>query len=54
MSITNIKKDGLFKAAECPYSATAMEAVKEMQDFAGKSFNEKAKVVSNALTKKHP
>ncbi len=54
MSITILVKDGLFEAADCPYSATAMEAVKEMQDFNNKSLSEKAKVVIDALIKKHP
>ncbi len=54
MSITIFVKDGLFEVADCPYSATAMEAVKEMQDFNNKSFSDKAKVVWCALHKKHP
>ena len=45
MSVTNIVKDGLFKATDCPYSATAIEAAKQMKDFEGKSFYEKAEVV---------
>ena len=44
----------MFKAADCPYSATAIEAVKEMQDFNNKSFSDKAKIVIDALEKKHP
>ena len=54
MSITDISKHGMFKAADCPYSATAIEAVKEMQDFNNKSFSEKAIVVYDALCNKHP
>ena len=54
MSIKNIQKDGLFKNSYCPYSATAIEAVEEMQDFEGKCFFVKAKVVRDALEKKHP
>ncbi len=54
MSIASIEKRGLFEVADCPYSATAIEAVKEMQDFEGKSFKDKAKVVIDALIKKHP
>ena len=52
--VRNISKVGLFEAADCPYSATAIEAVKKMQDFEGKSLSEKAKVVGDALVKKHP
>ena len=54
MCITDISKHGLFKAADCAYSATAIEAVKEMQDFNNKSFWEKARVVNDALGDKHP
>ncbi len=44
----------MFDAADCAYSATAMEAVKEMQDFNNKSFSEKARIVNDALGDKHP
>ena len=54
MSITNIYKDGLFDKTDCPYSATAIEAVKEMQDFNNKSFSYKAEVVYDALKKSYP
>ncbi len=54
MSVTNICRDGLFSAFDCPYNATAIEAVKEMQDFNNKSFSDKAEVVIDALIKKHP
>jgi hypothetical protein len=54
MSITGIAKVGLFEAYDCPYSATAILAVKEMQDFGGKSCDGKAKVVVDALKNKHP
>jgi hypothetical protein len=33
---------------------TAIEAVKEMLNFAGKSISEKGEVVLNALSKNHP
>ncbi len=33
MSITNIKKDGIFEKDDCPYNATAIQTVKNMQDF---------------------
>ena len=54
MSVTNIYKDGMFDKTDCPYSATAIEAVKEMQDFNNKSFSEKAEVVWSALLNKNP
>jgi hypothetical protein len=54
MSNTDIYKYGLFEAADCAYSATAIEAVKEMQDFNNKSFKDKAEVVLDALINKHP
>ena len=44
----------MFKAADCPYSATAIEAVKEMQDFYSKSCDGKAEVVWDALRNTHP
>ncbi len=44
----------MFDKTDCPYSATAIEAVKEMQDFNNKSFSEKAEVVFDALDDEHP
>jgi peroxiredoxin len=44
----------LFDKTDCAYSATAIEAVKEMQDFNNKSFSDKAGVVIDALKNKHP
>jgi hypothetical protein len=44
----------MFRESNCPYSATAIEAVKEMQDFEVKSFVDKSKVVMVALHTKHP
>jgi hypothetical protein len=54
MSIEGIGKYGFFEAADCLYSATAIDSVKEMQDFKGKSFSEKAGVVWDALRNKYP
>jgi hypothetical protein len=54
MSVTNIFKKGMFDKTDCPYRATAIETVEEMQDFQGKNKNAKAEVVCSALIKKHP
>ncbi len=46
-------KHGIFDAFDCPYSATAIEAVKAMQNFEGKSFGGKAELVNQVLETKH-
>ena len=53
MSITNIGKHGMFAAPDCPYSATSIEAVKEMQYLEGEDCDGLAEVLMDALRNKH-
>ena len=54
MSLTDLVQKGLFDKTDCPFSASAIKAVKEMQNFKGRTLSDKAGVVYNALDNKHP
>jgi hypothetical protein len=54
MSITDIIKEGIFEKDDCPYSATAIQAVQNMPDFKSKSFDYKSNELWKTLYEKHP
>jgi hypothetical protein len=54
MSVTVYHAEGIFKASDSPYKATAVKALEEIQDFKGKTNSDRTKVLRDAMIAKHP